>query len=80
MFAHLWLDAVFGLELQDDGSLAYVMRIVRRRTLREHLDETRTYYERGAPLPRHLRLHPRLRLFVGLRRTKLTWNPEGLIE
>ena len=77
---HPGIVPVFGLEVQDDGSLAYAMRIVRGRTLREHLDETRTYYERGAPLPSHLQLHARLLLFEDLCRTMLHAHERGVVH
>jgi tRNA A-37 threonylcarbamoyl transferase component Bud32 len=63
---HPGIVPVFGLEVQGDGSLAYAMRIVRGRTLREYLDETRAFYVKGRRPDAAHALQARLLLFDDL--------------
>jgi tRNA A-37 threonylcarbamoyl transferase component Bud32 len=63
---HPGIVPVFGLEVQEDGTLAYAMRIVRGRTLREFIDETRAFYEKGQRPDAPHTLQARLLLFDDL--------------
>ncbi len=57
---------VFGLEERADGSIAYAMRVVRGRTLREFLAETRAFYDARAKPDAAHQLQARLLLFEDL--------------
>lgn len=57
---------VFGVERTVDGSLGYAMRIVRGRTLRDFLVETRAFYEKGAKPDAAHSLQARLLIFEDL--------------
>ncbi len=57
---------VFGLERTLDGSLGYAMRIVRGRTLRDFLTETRAFYLKGAKPDDAHSLQARLLIFEDL--------------
>ncbi len=63
---HPGIVPVFGLEVQPDGALAYAMRIVRGRTLREYLTETRAFYDKGGRPDAAHALQARLLLFDDL--------------
>jgi tRNA A-37 threonylcarbamoyl transferase component Bud32 len=77
---HPGIVPVFGLEVQPDGALAYGMRIVRGRTLRDFLGETRGFYEARKPLPATHALHARLLLFEDLCRTLSHAHERGVVH
>ncbi|MFN7145004.1 MAG: serine/threonine-protein kinase, partial [Myxococcota bacterium] len=55
---------VYGLEPQDDGTLAYSMKLIRGRTLKQLLADAKAIVERGGRLPPELRLPARLDIFL----------------
>jgi tRNA A-37 threonylcarbamoyl transferase component Bud32 len=57
---------VFGLEQREDGSIAYAMRVIRGRTLREFLNETRGFYDQKRRPDAAHQLQARLLLFEDL--------------
>jgi tRNA A-37 threonylcarbamoyl transferase component Bud32 len=77
---HPGIVPVFGLEVQPDGSLAYAMRIVRGRTLREYLDETRAAYLAGRRPDAAHALQARLLLFDDLCRVLQHAHERGVIH
>lgn len=77
---HPGIVPVFGLEVQADGSLAYAMRIVRGRTLREYLTETRAFYEKGRVPDAAHALQARLLLFDDLCRVLQHAHERGVLH
>ncbi len=55
---------VYGLEPQADGTLAYSMKLIRGRTLKQLLNDTRALVEKHAPLPTDVQLPARLDIFL----------------
>jgi tRNA A-37 threonylcarbamoyl transferase component Bud32 len=77
---HPGIVPVYGLEVQPDGTLAYAMRIVRGRTLREVLDDLRATYAAGRPLRADQQLQSRLLLFESLCRTLQHAHERGVLH
>ncbi len=55
---------VYGLEPQDDGTLAYSMKLIRGRTLKQVLNEARALVEKRRRIPPELALPARLDIFL----------------
>lgn len=55
---------VYGMEQQEDGTLAYSMKLIRGRTLKQVLDEARGIVEKRRRLPPELALAARLEIFL----------------
>jgi serine/threonine-protein kinase len=55
---------VYGLEPQEDGALAYSMKLIRGRTLKQVLTEARDLVEKRRRLPPQLALAARLEIFL----------------
>jgi serine/threonine-protein kinase len=55
---------VYGLEPQPDGTLAYSMKLIRGRTLKQVIAEAREIVEKGGRLPPELSLPARLEIFL----------------
>lgn len=55
---------VYGLEPQPDGTLAYSMKLIRGRTLKQLLADARATVEKGGTLPPELSLPARLEIFL----------------
>jgi eukaryotic-like serine/threonine-protein kinase len=71
---------VFNLEQREDGSIAYAMRVVRGRTLRGFLDETRAFYDRREKPDAKHQLQARLLLFEDLCRALHYAHARGVVH
>jgi serine/threonine-protein kinase len=61
---HPGIIPVYGLEPQDDGALAYSMKLIRGRTLKQLLGELRALAEKHQRPPAELNLRARLEIFL----------------
>jgi serine/threonine protein kinase len=61
---HPSIVTVYGLEVGQDGSVGYAMKLIRGKTLKDWLAETRAFYDRGGRPDEAHDLHDRLELFL----------------
>lgn len=71
---------VYGLEPQDDGTLAYSMKLIRGRTLKQLLADAKAIVEKGGRLPPELRLPARLEIFLQVCNAMAHAHTRGVIH
>ncbi len=71
---------VYGLEPQDDGTLAYSMKLIRGRTLKQLLADTRSRMEKHLPLPTEMQLTGRLDIFLQVCNAMAHAHTRGVIH